>query len=134
MEKEIIKTDRAPALEPGGYPAACNAVKVGNLIFVSGQAGWTADKELVRGDAKAQTRQVIENIKVILEASGAALKDVVKVTVFLKNMDDFEDVCDVRNQYFGESPTASSAIEISRLVHDDLLVEIEAIAFIPENR
>ncbi len=76
---------------------------------------------------KAQARLAIEN-RSVLKAAGVTLRDVVKVTVFLKNIEDFEDVCEVRNRYFRDSPAASTAVAVKSLVHEDLLVEIEAIA------
>ena len=82
-------------------------------------------------DIVAQTRQVHENIKRCLAAAGGTFADVCKVTVFLKNVADREKVNTVRKEYFGPHRPASTLIEISRLVRDDLLIEIEATAVLP---
>ncbi|OLD39968.1 MAG: hypothetical protein AUI57_01185 [Candidatus Rokubacteria bacterium 13_1_40CM_2_68_8] len=83
-------------------------------------------------DATAQARQVHENLKRCLAAAGATFADVCKVTVFLKNIADREKVNIARKEYFGSHRPASTLVEISRLVRDDLLVEIEAVAVLPE--
>jgi 2-iminobutanoate/2-iminopropanoate deaminase len=110
-----------------------HVVKVGRLVFVS---GCTARDERGRtvgaGDVVAQARQVHENLKKCLTAAGATFADICKVTVFLRNMADREKVNAVRQEYFGPSRPASTLVEISRLSSDDLLVEIEAIAVLPE--
>src|SRR5213082_4218678 len=85
------------------------------------------------GDIVAQTRQVHENIKRCLAAAGGAFADVCKVTVFLRNVGDREKVNTVRKEYFGSHRPACTLVEISRLVRDDLLIEIEATAVVPEN-
>jgi 2-iminobutanoate/2-iminopropanoate deaminase len=82
----------------------------------------------------AQTRQAHENIKRCLAAAGATFGDVCKVTVYLKNVADREKVNTVRKEYFGESRPASTLIEISQFVRPDLLIEIEAVAVLPERR
>ena len=83
-------------------------------------------------DVTAQARQVHENLKRCLAAAGATFADVCKVTVFLKDVNDREKVNTVRREYFGASRPASTLVEISRLVRDDLLLEIEAVAVLPE--
>ena len=82
-------------------------------------------------DVVAQARQVHENLKRCLAAAGASFADVCKVTVFLKHVADREKVNTVRKEYFGASRPASTLVEISRFVRDDLLLEIEATAVIP---
>lgn len=100
------------------------------MVFVSGQVAINEKGEVVgKGDAKAQTRVAIENMKRVLEAAGARLKDVAKLTIFLKNMDDRQKVAEVRREYFSKILPASTLVE-ARLVFDDLLVEIEAIAVV----
>lgn len=110
-----------------------HVVRAGRLVFVSGclptdEAGRTVG----RGDVLAQARQVHENLKRCLAAAGATFADVCKVTVFLRNMADRETVNIARREYFGPHRPASTLVEISRLVRDDLLVEIDAIAALPE--
>ena len=109
-----------------------HVVRAGRLVFVSGcVASDENGKTVGGGDIVAQTRQVHENIKRCLAAAGATFADVCKVTVFLKNVADREKVNTVRKEYFGPHRPASTLIEISRLVRDDLLIEIEATAVLP---
>ncbi len=121
--KEVVFSGDAPR-PIGPYS---QAVKVGNFLFISGQIPADKDGNLVKGDIKAQTRQVLENIKAILEAAGAGLENVVKVTVYLKDMNDFGAMNEVYSEYFGESKPARAAVEVSRLPKD-VKIEIEAIA------
>ncbi len=123
--KEVVFSGDAPR-PIGPYS---QAVKVGNFLFISGQIPADKDGNLVKGDIKAQTRQVLENIKAILEAAGAGLENVVKVTVYLKDMNDFGAMNEVYSEYFGESKPARAAVEVSRLPKD-VKIEIEAIAYI----
>ena len=110
-------------------------VRAGNIIFISGmepkdERGNTVGK----GDITAQARQVHENLKKCLEAAGATFADVCKVTVFVRNISDRPHINTVRKEYFGSSRPASTLVEISRLASDDFLVEIEAIALMPQGR
>jgi 2-iminobutanoate/2-iminopropanoate deaminase len=110
-----------------------HVVRAGRLVFVSGCVGSDENGKTVGGgDVVAQARQVHENIKRCLAAAGATFADVCKVTVFLKNVADREKVNAVRKEYFGAHRPASTLVEISRLVRDDLLIEIEATAVLPE--
>ena len=120
-----------------GIPAPIShytpVVRAGRMVFVSGmepkdEAGATVGK----GDVSAQARQVLENVKKCLTAAGATFADVCKVTVFVRNIQDRPRINEVRKQFFGASRPASTLVEISRLANDDYLVEIEAIAFLPE--
>lgn len=111
-----------------------HVVRAGNLVFVSGCVASDENGKTVGGnDIVAQTRQVHENIKRCLAAAGATFADVCKVTVFLRNVADREKVNTVRKEYFGAHRPASTLIEISRLVRDDFLIEIEATAVLPDN-
>ncbi len=110
-----------------------HVVKTGRLVFVSGCVATDAEGRTVGGgDAVAQARQVHENLKKCLAAAGATFADVCKVTVFLKNVADREKVNIARREYFGPHRPASTLVQIARLVRDDLVVEIEAIAVLPE--
>jgi reactive intermediate/imine deaminase len=110
-----------------------HVVRAGRLVFVSGCVATDAQGRTVGGaDVVAQARQVHENLKRCLGAAGATFADVCKVTVFLKNAADRERVNTVRKEYFGSSRPASTLVEISRFVRDDLLLEIEATAVLPE--
>jgi 2-iminobutanoate/2-iminopropanoate deaminase len=121
--KKIISTDRAPAAI-GPY---CQAVRFGNLLFVSGQIALDPKTgELVEGDIEAQTRQVLENIKSIIEAAGLTLQNVLKCSCFLNNMDNFVKFNAVYDSYFKESLPARETVEVARLPKD-VLVEVSAI-------
>jgi len=125
MAKEIILTEKAP-LAIGPYS---QAVKYGNIIFTSGAIGVDPGTgAFVEGGIQEQTKQCIENLKVILEASGSGLKNVLKTTVFIKDMNDFSKVNEIYGNYFTEKQPGRSCVEVARLPKD-ALVEIEAIAF-----
>jgi 2-iminobutanoate/2-iminopropanoate deaminase len=112
-----------------------HVVRAGRLVFVSGCVASDAEGRTVgAGDVIAQARQVHENIKRCLAAAGATFADVCKVTVFLRDVNDREKVNTVRKEYFGAHRPASTLVEISRLVRDDLLIEIECIAVLPEKK
>ena len=99
-------------------------------IFVSGQLARDPNGNAIgKGDMRAQIRQVGENIKTALAAAGCTLADIVKMTTFVTDIDEFFKHVDVRMQYFGALPT-STTVEVRRLAHPDLLVEIEAIAVV----
>lgn len=125
MKKEIIHTDSAPAAI-GPYS---QAVKIGDLVFTSGQISIDPSTgEVVRGDVCAQTKRVLENLSAVLAAAGASLETVVKTTVFLKSMDDFASMNGVYGEFFKNQPPARSCVQISMLPKD-VLVEIEAVAY-----
>jgi len=112
-----------------------HVVRAGRLVFVSGCVASDENGKTVGGsDIVAQTRQVHENIKRCLAAAGATFADVCKVSVFLKNVADRERVNTVRKEYFGRHRPASTLLEISRLVRDDLLIEIGCTAVLPERK
>ncbi len=109
-----------------------HVVRAGRLVFVSGCVASDEHGRTVGGsDVVAQARQVHENLKKCLAAAGATFADVCKVTVFLRDVRDREKVNTVRKEYFGSSRPASTLVEISRLVRDDLLIEVEAVAVLP---
>ena len=109
-----------------------HVVTVGRLVFVSGCVASDASGKIVGGsDVVAQARQVHENIKRCLAAAGATFADICKVTVFVTNMADREKINTVRKEYFGTSRPASTLVEVSRFVHPDCLLEIEATAVLP---
>ena len=125
MKKQIISTPNAPAAI-GPYS---QAVKAGNLLFISGQIPLDpATGTVVEGDVTVQATRVLENVKAILTEAGATFEDVVKTTVFLKDMNDFAAMNEVYKSFFEEgSFPARSAVQVARLPKD-ALVEIEAIA------
>ena len=128
MTRIIIHSDSAP--EPIGPYS--QAVQFEKLIFTSGQIAINPENnELIAGDVEDQTRQVLENLRAVLEVANASLDTVVKTTIFLKNMDDFVKVNNVYDSFFGSSVPARSTIEVARLPKD-VLVEIDCIAAIPD--
>jgi 2-iminobutanoate/2-iminopropanoate deaminase len=109
-----------------------DAVRTGDLLFVSGIVAVDADGALVgAGDVVAQIRQVFENMRAVLAAAGCSFDDVVKVTVFLTDVDDRPRINPVRQEVFGEARPASTLVEVSRLAVEGALVEIECVAVIP---
>ena len=110
----------------------CDAVRFGDLLFVSGLVGVDDQGGVVgEGDAARQTRQIFENMRRVLDAAGASFADVLKVTVFLTNIEDRARINPVRREFFGAARPASTLVEVRRLVRPDLLVEIEAVVGIP---
>lgn len=129
MNRQVIQTDQAPA-PVGPYNQAIAAS--GQLIFVAGQIPLSPQTgEIVgAGDVEAQTQQAIANMTAILQAASAGLENVVKTTIFLKDMNDFGKVNGVYAQYFeGDTAPARACVEVARLPKD-VLVEIECIAVI----
>lgn len=123
--KKIVKTDKAPAAI-GPYS---QAVWAGNFLFVSGQICLDPGTgELVGKDAAAQAEQVLKNVGAVLHSENLGFGDVVKATVFAKNMDDFTAVNEVYGRFFTADHPARAFVEVARLPKD-VLVEIEVIAY-----
>jgi 2-iminobutanoate/2-iminopropanoate deaminase len=125
MKRQIITTNRAPA-PVGPYQ---QAVRTGNLVFTAGQIPINPEtNEVLTGSVEEQTRQVLENLKALLEAAGTSLDRAVKTTVFLRDMNDFPKMNSVYATYFtAATAPARSTIQVARLPRD-VAVEIEAIA------
>ena len=120
---DIIATEKAPAAI-GPYS---QAVRYGNLLFISGQISLNPETgEIVGEDIEAQTKRVLDNLKAIIEASGMELRHVLKCSCFLKDMEDFVKFNSVYNTYFEDVLPARETVEVSRLPKD-VLVEISAI-------
>jgi len=112
-----------------GYYSSCVRVRAGSLLFISGQIGTDADGRLVgKDDVAAQANQALQNVELLLKANGASMADVVKVTVYVTDMDYLDVIAPVRLKYFPKDGPASAIVEVSRLALPDLKVEIEAIA------
>jgi 2-iminobutanoate/2-iminopropanoate deaminase len=124
MKKQIISSEQAPAAV-GPYS---HAVVAGPFVFVSGQIPINRQGEMVAGDIVVQTVQVMENLKAILATAGLSLVDVVKTTVFLKDMADFAEMNRVYGEFFPETPPARSTLQVAGLARN-AAVEIEAVAF-----
>jgi 2-iminobutanoate/2-iminopropanoate deaminase len=124
MKRNIISTKNAPqAIGPYSQ-----AVKIGDLIFTSGQLSIDPDKnEFINGTVEIQTELALKNVSAVLKEAGSSLKSVVKTTVFLKNMNDFPLMNSVYAKFFPSGPPARSTVEVSALPKG-ALVEIEAVA------
>lgn len=122
--------DLAPASGP--YASGCSVSLPGaDLVFVSGQVAESpTDVCVARGDIRAQAEQVLNNLVTVLGAAGGCITDVVKVTVFVRNMEDRDAVAEVRRRFFGDHVPASTLVEVSKLAHPDWLLEIEAVAVV----
>ncbi|MBP8684935.1 MAG: RidA family protein [Synergistaceae bacterium] len=124
--KEIISTDKAPAAI-GPYS---QGVKAGGFLFLSGQIALDPQTmSVVPGDAAAQTEQAMKNMKAALGSQGLDFSDVVKTTVFIKDMNEFKRINEVYGRFFEKDAPARSCVEVARLPKD-VLVEIEAIALL----
>lgn len=121
--KEAVQTSAAPAAI-GPYSQATVS---GTLVYTSGQIPLRPDGSLLEGDVAAQARQVLDNLKAVLEAAGSGLGQVLKTTVFLKDMDDFAAMNAVYAEYFSDPFPARSTVQVARLPRD-VRVEIEAVA------
>ena len=122
--KQIIQTNNAPqAIGPYSQ-----AVMANGTLYVSGQIPVVpATGAIVSDTVEEQTRQVLENVKAVVEAAGLTLNDVVKTSVFIKNMDDFAVINGIYSEYFKENCPARACVEVARLPKD-VLIEMEAIA------
>lgn len=126
MELKVVHTDKAP----GAVGPYSQAVLAGNLLFLSGQIPINpATGELVKSSIEEETRQCLENAKAILEEAGTTLENVIKATVFIKDMDQFGRINEVYGQYFHTHKPARACVEVARLPKD-VNVEIEMIAVV----
>jgi len=126
-EKQVVRTEAAPAPFQGAPYS--QAITAGGLVFVSGQLALQPGHTELRGDIGEQTEQVLANLRAILEAAGSSLDRLVKTTVFLQNLDDFQGMNEVYARHVGDSPPARSTVEVARLP-SGALVEIDAIALL----
>lgn len=105
-------------------------IRVGNLLFVSGQAGAGDDGKIVAGDFRAQGQQAFANLRRALEAGGSSLEDVIKVTIFVTDMGHFKEVVELRRTFFSAPYPADTIAEVSALYDPAVMIEIEAIALV----
>ncbi|HMQ31108.1 MAG TPA: RidA family protein [Chloroflexaceae bacterium] len=124
MERRVVSTGQAPqAIGPYSQ-----AIVAGGLVFVSGQlAVDPATGQLVEGDIGGMTRRIFANLEAVLEAAGSSLAKVVKVTVFLADMNDFQSMNAAYAEFFPENPPARSTVQVARLPRD-ARIEIEVVA------
>lgn len=132
-----IEEVRSAALNKplGVFAQAIKVDAQGKFVYVSGLTSRDPDGNVVgAGDIKLQTETILKNMKAILEEAGGSLADIVKVTVFIRDMELFGEIHEVRQRYFSPPYPASSMVEVSRLVSPEHLIEIEAIAAIGQSR
>ena len=116
----------------GHFSQAIEVEAKGRIVFLSGMTARRADGTIAGvGDIEAQTRQVCENLKSAVEAAGGGLDDVCRVDVYVRNMEHFEAIHKVRREYFKPPAPASTMVEVTKMVHPDYLIEINAIAVLP---
>lgn len=109
------------------------ALKAGNLLFISGQVALDADGQLVgRGDITAQAVQIFENIKALVEQAGGTMDDIVKLTIYLTDMRDRPKLLEIRKKYFTSDFPTSTLVMVSMLAFEGLLIEIDAIGVLPD--
>jgi reactive intermediate/imine deaminase len=119
--------------KPTGYTHVVE-VSSGRTIYIAGQVALDRSGNVVgKGDFRAQTQQVFENLKAALEAAGASFNDVIKLNNYVVDMTQIQALREVRNKYINtEKPPASTAVEVRRLAREEFLIEIEAIAVVPQ--
>ncbi|MBW8268200.1 RidA family protein [Caldovatus aquaticus] len=131
MPKQPVASARLPP--PSGHFAQATIAEArGRLLFISGMLAKGPDGRLVGiGDVAAQTRQVCENLKAAVEAAGGTLDDICRMDVYVRNMEHFERIHEVRRAYFTGTPPASTMVEVTKLTLPEALIEISAIAVLP---
>ncbi len=132
MAKQQIRSDKLR--EPSGVFSHATAIEArGRLVFISGMTARRADGTIAGiGDIEAQTRQVCENLKAAIEAAGGQMDDICRVDVYIRNMEHFDIIHKVRREYFKEPLPASTMVEVVKMTSPDYLIEISAIAVIPD--
>lgn len=126
MKKDVISTTKAPAAI-GPYS---QAIKTGNFLFASGQIPINpSSNKIIEGSIEEQTKQVMENIKGILESVGASMEDIVKTTLFITDIEEFSRINEIYSNYFKTFPPARSCVEVSALPKN-AKIEIEFVATI----
>jgi 2-iminobutanoate/2-iminopropanoate deaminase len=121
-----VATSKAPAAI-GPYS---QAIVIGSMVYTSGQIPLTPEGTMVEGGIREQTHQVFRNLQAVLAEAGCTLNDVVKATVFIKDMGQFAEVNEIYAEYFGDHKPARSTVEVARLPKD-ALIEIELVARLP---
>lgn len=123
MKREVINTKNAP----GAIGPYSQGIRVGDFVYTSGQLPINPSTGVMETDIKVATKQSMENVKAILEAAGTSLENVVKASIFLKDLNDFAAVNEVYGTYFTENPPARSCVQVAKLPKD-AVIEIEVIA------
>lgn len=130
-EKTMRQEFKVPGINP---PVShyTDAVRFGDLLFISGITALDEDMNLIgEGDAAVQAEQIFQSLEKILKAANAGFEDILRVTVYLTNIDDRARINPIREKYFGDARPASTLVEVSALVMPGMTVEIEAIVGLP---
>jgi 2-iminobutanoate/2-iminopropanoate deaminase len=132
MPKKQISSEKIS--QPNGHFSQATMIEArGRMVFISGMTARRPDGSIAGiGDIEAQTKQVCENVKAAVEAAGGGIDDICRVDVYIRNMEQFETIHKVRREYFKEPLPASTMVEVVKMTHPDYLIEINAIAVIPE--
>lgn len=132
MPRQQIVSDRIG--KPSGHFSQANAIEArGKLVFISGMTSKLADGSVGGvGNIEAQTRQMCENVKAAVEAAGGTMADICRVDVYVKDMRWFDAIHRVRREFFPNPPPASTMVEVTAFTHPDYLIEMNAIAVIPD--
>lgn len=130
MKEQITSPKLAP---PNGHFSQATTIEAqGKLVFISGMTARTADGSVAGiGNVEVQTRQVCENLKAAVEAAGGTLDDIVRVDVYVRNIEHFPTIHKVRAEYFKAPVPASTMVEVAKMVNAEYLIEISAIAVLP---
>jgi 2-iminobutanoate/2-iminopropanoate deaminase len=120
--------------QPNGHFSHAITINCGGrLVFISGMTARRADGSIAgQGDIEAQTRQVCENLRAAMDAAGGGLQDICRVDVYVRNMEHFEMIHRVRREYFSEPAPASTMVEVTKFTSPDYLIEMNAIAVVPD--
>jgi 2-iminobutanoate/2-iminopropanoate deaminase len=131
--KQQVTSDKIR--QPSGHFSQATVIEArGKLVFISGMTSRRADGTIAGiGDIEVQTRQVCENLKAAVEAAGGTMDDIVRVDVYVRNMEHFDQIHKVRRQYFKAPAPASTMVEICKMTSPDYLIEINAIAVLPNS-
>jgi len=129
--KQQVTSDKIR--QPSGHFSQATVIEArGKLVFISGMTSRKADGTIAGvGDIEVQTRQVCENLKAAVEAAGGVMDDIVRVDVYVRNMEHFDQIHKVRREYFKAPAPASTMVEICKMTSPDYLIEINAIAVLP---
>ena len=130
MPKTQIRSDRLR--QPSGVFSHATMIEAkGRLVFISGMTARRLDGSIAGvGDIEVETRQVCENLKAAVEAAGGTMDDICRVDVYVRNMEHFEKIHQVRREYFKNPPPASTMVEVTKMTSPDYLIEINAIAVV----
>ncbi|MPZ55884.1 MAG: RidA family protein [Rhizobiales bacterium] len=132
MQKMQITSNKIAA-PSGHFSQATTIAARGTLVFISGMVARRPDGTIAGiGDVEAQTRQVCENLKAAVEEAGGAIDDICRVDVYVRNMEHFDKIHKVRREYFKPPAPASTMVEITKMTSPEYLIEINAIAVLPD--